>query len=148
MKGLVDPENISHNADYDQHLSASPPIPPSENDTLEYGSRRRAHIEPRYSITEKFEDHESNSVHRDYESTNDIDPRTELSPILNDQIRKRRKDSICDNPLLPHKRLTRVPSESHVSVIIFTYLYIYFFLSTLFLLSSWILYCFFLCCCF
>lgn len=137
MKGLVDTENISHNAsDYDQHLSsASPTIPPSDNETIEFGSdresiRRRLHnhhnhhlIERRSSMTDKFEKFENESdmlLNRDdLEATERVAVRSELSPILSsrdgDQSRKRRKDSICDNPLLPQKRLHRIPSESHVS---------------------------------
>jgi hypothetical protein len=113
VKGLVDPENISQNADYDQHLpsSASPPIPPSENDI----DRKRPHIEHRNSlIAERFDEHESDSMHRDFDLANENDNRTELSPILNEHIRKRRKDSICDNPL-PHKRLHLRTPESNVS---------------------------------
>lgn len=127
MKGLVDTENISHNAsDYDQHLSsASPTIPPSDNETIEFGNniRRRLHnhhhhlIERRSSMIDKFEENESDLMHRDDLDVSDrIANRAELSPILSggDQSRKRRKDSICDNPL-PQKRLHRFPSESHVS---------------------------------
>jgi hypothetical protein len=115
VKGLVDPENISQNADYDQHLpsSASPPIPPSDNDIID---RKRPHIEHRNSlITDRFDEHESDSMHRDYDLANENDNRTELSPILNEHIRKRRKDSICDNPL-PQKRLLLRTPESIVSV--------------------------------
>jgi hypothetical protein len=120
VKGLVDPENISHNADYDQHLSsASPPIPPSENETVEFESRKRRHLEHNRHIiaTDKYEDNESDTVHRDFDSMNDIDNRTDLSPPLNDLSRKRRKDSNCDSPLLPQpNRLSRGHSESRVSI--------------------------------
>lgn len=115
MKGLVDPENISQNADYDQHLpSASPPIPPSVNDE----NRKRPHIEHRNSlIAERYDEHESDSMHRDFDLTHENDNRTELSPILNEHIRKRRKDSICDNAL-PHKHLRLRTPESNVSVLV------------------------------
>lgn len=131
MKGLVDPENISHNAsDYEQNLSsASPTIPPSDNE-IEFGNNLRKrlhnhhhlhHIDRRPSIIEKFEENESDSVHRDdMDGASDrVAIRAELSPILSggDQSRKRRKDSSCDNLLsLPQKRLHRIPSESHVSI--------------------------------
>ncbi|KAG5672870.1 hypothetical protein PVAND_002958 [Polypedilum vanderplanki] len=117
VKGLVDPENISQNAsDYDHHLpsSASPPIPPSAENDID---RKRPHLEHRNSlIAERFEsEHESDSMHRDYDLTNENDNnRTELSPNLNDHIRKRRKDSICDNTL-PHKRLHLRTPESNAS---------------------------------
>ena len=126
----MDPENISHNAsDHEHNLSsASPTIPPSDNE-IEFGNiiRKRLHnpqlsnhIDRRASLTEKFEENESDSIHReDLDSTSDrVTGRAELSPILSggDQTRKRRKDSNCDNFLsLPHKRLQRAISESHVS---------------------------------
>lgn len=131
MKGLVDPENISHNAsDYEQNLSsASPTIPPSDNE-IEFGNNLRKrlhnhhhlhHIDRRASLTDKFDENESDSVHRDdLDAASDrVTVRAELSPILSggDQSRKRRKDSSCDNLLpLPQKRLHRIPSESHVSI--------------------------------
>lgn len=132
MKGLVDPENISHNAsDYEQNLSsASPTIPPSDNE-IEFGNLRKRlhnhhhlhHIDRRPSITDKFDENESDSVHHHHRDDLDVTSdrvaiRAELSPILSggDQSRKRRKDSSCDNLLsLPQKRLHRIPSESHVS---------------------------------
>lgn len=126
MKGLVDTENISHNAsDYDQHLSsASPTIPPSDNETIEFGNtiRRRLHnhhhhlIERRSSMIDKFEENESDLMHRDDLDVSDrITSRAELSPILSgsDQSRKRRKDSICDNSL---QKRQREREESHVSI--------------------------------
>jgi hypothetical protein len=129
VKGLVDPENISHNAsDYDQHLSsASPTIPPSDSE-IEFGNIMRRkfpnpnhhhhhhHLERRASITEKFDENESDTaVHRD---DFDVSIRPELSPILSggDQSRKRRKDSICDTPLPQSKR--RNLSDSQVSTIL------------------------------
>jgi hypothetical protein len=135
VKGLVDPENISHNAsDYDQHLSsASPTIPPSDSE-IEFGNIMRRkfpnpnhhhhhhhHLERRASITEKFDENESDSaVHRDdFDVSDRVSIRPErLSPILSggDQSRKRRKDSICDTPLPQSKR--RNLSDSQVSTLV------------------------------
>jgi len=118
VKGLVDPENIGHNSEYDQHLTSA--SPPSENNI----SR---HLESRFLnrqlIAERYDnENESDSMHKDYDSINDIENRAELSPNFDDHIRKRRKDSNCDNNSLPQKRLHRTPSESHVSYFVYTLL--------------------------
>lgn len=126
MKGLVDPENISHNAsDYEQNLSSASPTIQQSDTEIEYNNLRRRlhnnhhlhHIDRRSSLNEKLDEHESNSVHRDDldGSSDRVAIRAELSPILSggDQSRKRRKDSSCDNPSLPKRRH---PSESLVSI--------------------------------
>ncbi|XP_070490707.1 broad-complex core protein isoforms 1/2/3/4/5 isoform X2 [Chironomus tepperi] len=111
VKGLVDPENIGHNSEYDQHLTSA--SPPSENNI----SR---HLESRFLnrqlIAERYDnENESDSMNKDYDSINDIENRAELSPNFDDLIRKRRKGSNCDDNSLPQKRLHRTPSESHAS---------------------------------
>lgn len=110
MKGLVDPENIGHNSEYDQHLTSA--SPPSENNI-------RHLMEPRFHnrqiINDRYDENESDSMNKDFDSINDIENRAELSPNFDDhQIRKRRKDSSCDNNSLPHKRHQ---SESRVSLL-------------------------------
>lgn len=55
-------------------------------------------------MSERYDENESDSMNKDFDSMNDIKNRAELSPNYDDHLRKRRKDSSCDYNSLPQKR--------------------------------------------
>lgn len=117
VKGLVDTNYSPENAN-EANLSSSSPIQPDiESSKYENHGSSHGHLERGHFISERsFGDNDSHLPYKDHDRKSDIDPRLDLSPITDQQSRKRRKVSSCDTPSLPlQSSLSRHPSESQVS---------------------------------
>jgi hypothetical protein len=118
VKGLVETNNIgynSENASEPPNISTSSPNHPPELDSSNcenYGNSR--HDRERHFISGSFDNNEPHIPFKDHDRKNDIDVRSDLSPISDQPRGKRRKLSSCDNPTLPVQPLSRHPSESQV----------------------------------